>query len=171
MHGIVCFFILSCLFLSGCGQKSGDSRQPPSQPSRAEEVDNSPSVSDPLRRKTSDVSIGYQNDLYTLLVSEVPKYTEICKISRDLQIASVHRRDMRYEYLWKNDRDRINTNGSFNDWLNFDWTEEDDKLLLAQSPRYGKLLDRIDELTKKNQGHPMWPVVVMNSRNSEMPVA
>ena len=116
-------------------------------------------ASDPLRQRVSIAQATYQGELYALLVSEIPDADELLTIQRDLQVALFHRGDLRYGYLWANQPVRINRDGGISPWLNFDWTDEDEKALAGKSEAYVGLQGRIAELKRKNQGHPMWPQV------------
>lgn len=149
MHKLICLLIT--FFLVSCDQK------PHIPKPQQEKEDKLVTLSDPLRQKYSETSIHYQNQLYKLFLDKAPEFKEVFTINRDLQVASIKRRDFRYEYLWKNHRDRITTSGNLSEWSNFDWTEKDEQQLLTQSLSYQKLIQQLAKLKEKNQGHSMWP--------------
>ena len=59
-------------------------------------------------------------------------------------------------YLLTHDPGRIDT-GSLSKFRNFDWSATDDAAFAAQDPEAWRLLARVAELRKKNDGHPVWP--------------
>jgi hypothetical protein len=109
-----------------------------------------------LRERLSNAKIHFQNELYQFIVSADPNLKEVTSISRDLQIAYTQRSDMRYHYLCKNHPDRIHPK-THKDILNFEWTEDDEKILLSSSNEYANKIKKVNALKAKNQGHPDWP--------------
>lgn len=136
--------------ISGCSPAG----HPPPTPREAPETIH---ISDPLRQELSAAQINFHRQIYTIMLSEAPEFIELLEIARDLQIAYIHRSDTRYEYLWHNHPQQIPTDGGHVDWVNFRWTDPDEQALSAASPAYVKLQQRISDLEKLNQGHPMWP--------------
>ncbi|MCZ6834469.1 MAG: hypothetical protein O7G85_01720 [Planctomycetota bacterium] len=145
---IVLFFlvVVGC-FNSGSGRPSQEEVSPPAKIH----------ISDPLRQKVSEAQVQFQEQFCKLLLSEAPRIRELVEINRDLQIAYIHRRDMRYEHFWSHDPERINMTDGHMEWLNWDWTEQDEQALFSDSSVYAQLQDRISELKGRNKEHPMWP--------------
>ncbi len=115
-------------------------------------------VSDPLRQRASLAKISYQDQIYELLVSELPDSEPLLKEQRDLQVALIERADRRYEYLAQNGR--IPRGPSLSAWLNFQWWDADEEELRYQSQEYVWLQTRITQLSQSKFKSREWDPVM-----------
>jgi len=99
----------------------------------------------------------WQIELAKLLTSTAPQLKELIEIQRDLQLLSLDIRDVKYNYLLRNDPGRITCARDPSEWINFPWSEEDDTRLRVSSPEYAKLEVAKQALHERNQGHASWP--------------
>ena len=118
---------------------------------------NSVGIQDEAREKYADAQKKYQNDLYELSVSKWPDLKPIIEINRDLQVALVDSRSMKFYYLLEHNPSKIVRNQGVSTFANFDWTDADNKILRDTNPAFATLDDRIKELRASNDGHPIWP--------------
>jgi hypothetical protein len=103
--------------------------------------------------------IEFQNKLANLLLREIPEAEEIVIIQRDFQITMIEMRSEEYYFLREHMPSRIIRNQGTSRWSNFEWTDEDNKKILMLNENYRNLKQKKELLEKKNQGHPMWPLV------------
>lgn len=109
---------------------------------------------DDLQRRYVEGKVRFQTKLCSLLITEFPEFAAISEIDRNRQIARILRGEMREQYLRANDPDRIDT--SPDSLLRaYSWTDRDEAALRLQSSRYVELQDKIDELKKKFDSHPL----------------
>jgi hypothetical protein len=97
-----------------------------------------------------------QRAVRDLIVAEKPAFEALANLNMELQVALAQARAAKYAYLLKHDPARIETK-SLSKFRNFDWSVADDAALAAQDPEGGRLLARVAELRRKNDGHRDWP--------------
>ena len=112
---------------------------------------------DPLWGKKNNAQIAWQNGLAQLLISKAPRFKELIKIQRDLQLIGIEISNFRYNYLLEKHPDRIKRNEGFMVFINFDWIDEDEAYLLESNEKYRQLTTRKKELKELNNEHPMRP--------------
>lgn len=102
----------------------------------------------------TDAQIEFQNKMAKLLLAEAPRELEqLIFLQRDLQVTSYKLKRLRLVYLVKVDPQRDGVGRG----MNFDWSDEDEASLLAESKDYRNLTEYKAELKQKNQNHPKWP--------------
>jgi len=114
---------------------------------------------DALWEKGANSGIEFQNKLADLLTREIPKAEELILIQRDLQITMIEMRTEEYYFLREHIPSRIIRNQGWSRWANFECTNEDKEKILKINERYKNLENKKEFLMKKNQGHPMWPLI------------
>lgn len=114
---------------------------------------------DPLWEEKTNSQIKYQTDLATLLLKEMPEAEELILIQRDMQIVMIKIRSEEYYYLLQNHPDQIVTNQGILRWINYEWTEENEKELLNSNEQYKNLQKEREDLIEKNQKQQQWPIV------------
>ncbi len=91
-----------------------------------------------------------------LIAAQKPEFEPLASLHSAHQIALAQVRAAQLAYLPAHDPERIDT-WSLSKFRNFDWSAADDAAFAAQNPEAGRLLARVSELRKKNDGHPDWP--------------
>src|SRR3989338_2430947 len=90
---------------------------------------NSAGIRDEAREKYADAQKKYQSDLYALFLSKWPDLKPIIEINRDLQVALVDSRTMKFYYMLEHSPDKIVRNKGVSTFANFDWTDVDNQAL------------------------------------------
>jgi hypothetical protein len=107
--------------------------------------------------KYVQIKIDWKNDLAELLLKHTPEHEELINIQRDLQIAYIKQRTIKYRFLQAKHKDLLLYGKGIVQHSNFEWSEKLDQHLLKYRPEYSKLKSKISSLEAKNQGHPQWP--------------
>ncbi len=98
----------------------------------------------------------FQEAVRDLTAAQKPEFEPLASLHSAHQIALTRARAAKIAYLLEHDPGRINTK-SLSKFRNFDWPAADDADLAARDPEAGRLLARVAELRRKNDGHPGWP--------------
>ena len=98
----------------------------------------------------------FQEAVRDLIAAQKPEFEPLASLHMAHQIALAQVRAAQLAYLLAHDPGRIDA-GSLSKFRNFDWSAADDAAVAAQDPEAGRLLARVAELRKKNDGHPDWP--------------
>ena len=98
----------------------------------------------------------FQEAVRDLIAAEKPEFEPLASLHSAHQISLARARTAKIAYLLEHDPGRIDT-GSLSKFRNFDWSAADDSAFAAQDPEAGRLLARVAELRRKNDGHPDWP--------------
>ncbi len=98
----------------------------------------------------------FQEAVRDLIAAQKPEFEPLASLHMAHQIALAQVRAAQLAYLLAHDPGRIDA-GSLSKFRNFDWSAADDAAFAAQDPEAGRLLARVAESRKKNDGHPDWP--------------
>lgn len=99
----------------------------------------------------------YQNGLYDLIAADVPQFDGLAKLSRDLQIAMSIRQHHQIAYLLEKRPAGLVITKGIVQFVNFDWTDEDNAQWLKHDPEAAALVDKIAALAVRSNGNPQWP--------------
>lgn len=99
----------------------------------------------------------YQNGLYELIAAGAPQFDGLAKLSRDLQIAMSMRQRHRIAYLLEKRPAGLVITKGIVQFVNFDWTGEDNAQWLKHDPEAAALDDKIAALAARSNGNPQWP--------------
>lgn len=113
----------------------------------------------------------FQTGLRDLVVAARPEFTELADINMALQIVKAEVRALHFDFLFRHERGRIQTDSGLSAFRNFDWTEEDEGALRSEEPVYDELQERVENLAAQNNGHPDWPQLreTFNPQRTEQP--
>lgn len=101
--------------------------------------------------------VEFQRDLRNLVVQNRPEFEALANVSMNLQILFAEARRKKFDYLLKQDPNRIDTANGLGRFTNFDWSDDDTKNFMAESDSYRDLETRISQLKERNNGHADWP--------------
>lgn len=96
-----------------------------------------------------------QQELGDFLSSRRPDLKEIILASRDLQLALIERRSLEFNSLLVNHPERVVRDQGISRFSNFDWTDEDAKVLRRSNPDYEAAVRRVEVLRQRSEGHPL----------------
>ena len=116
-----------------------------------------PGPQDEARQKAVAAQQRFQQDMYDMLASRWRHLEGLAAAQRDLQLALIDAQTLRFYFLLQHHPKKIVRDQGISPFLNFDWTQEDNDQLRADSPDYGELEKRIKRLQGRSDGHPRWP--------------
>ena len=96
-----------------------------------------------------------QQELGDFLSSRRPDLKEIILASRDLQLALIERRSLEFNSLLVNHPERVVRDQGISRFSNFDWTDEDAKVLRRSNPDYEAAVRRVEVLRQRSEAHPL----------------
>jgi hypothetical protein len=112
---------------------------------------------DEAREKAAAAQQRFQQDMYDMLASRWGHLEGLAAAQRDLQLAYIEAQSLRFYFLLQHDPAKIVRDQGISPFLNFDWTDENNDQLRADSPEYMELEKRIKKLRGRSDGHAQWP--------------
>jgi hypothetical protein len=100
----------------------------------------------------------FQQELADFFVSRRPDLKDLVLVSRDLQLSLIERRSLEFRYLIATHPERIVRDQGISRFSNYDWTDEDAKVLGRSNPDYEAARRHVGALRERSDGHPEWPV-------------
>jgi hypothetical protein len=101
----------------------------------------------------------FQQELADFFVSRRPDLKDLVLVSRDLQLSLIERRSLEFRYLIATHPERIVRDQGISKFSNYDWTDEDAKVLGRSNPDYEAARRRVGALRERSDGHPQWPAL------------
>jgi hypothetical protein len=96
----------------------------------------------------------FQYDLAKLLEDGWPQLEEVAGLQRDLHFALIELNGLRFQYLLEHDPDRLVIDQGLDTFVEFEWTEKDNRALRDLDDRYAKLESWVEKFTNELSGHP-----------------
>jgi len=112
---------------------------------------------DMAREKAAAAQKRFQQDMYDMMASRWHHLEGLTAMQRDLQLALIEAQTLRFYFLLQHHPEKIVRDQGISDFLNFDWSDEDDEHLRDDNSEYGELQKRIHKLRGRSDGHAQWP--------------
>lgn len=101
----------------------------------------------------------FQQEMADFLATRRPDLKDVILVSRDLQLSLIERRSLEFRYLLAMHAERIVKDQGISKFANYDWTDEDAKVLRRSNPDYDAASRRVGALRERNDGHPQLPAL------------
>jgi hypothetical protein len=107
--------------------------------------------------KCSSLQEKWLNTLHEIVLSSKPHLKETADLSLKWRFTTLKVNSLKFQYLLKNDPDRIIRDKGLKSFMDFDWFWDDSRDLGKTNPDFLKIEGEMLELEKKNKTHPDWP--------------
>jgi hypothetical protein len=96
-----------------------------------------------------DTKKSFEKDVHNLVIDKWPKEKFLAQSHLNLELARLSQKDAQFDYIVKNNSERIDRNKGLNDFADFDWSDKDEKTLTYNDKSYAKQSREVARLDKQ----------------------